>query len=76
MKKQNKKKDKPCCQKLKSLIENRFIIYAVLLIGGITLDIGVLIVNSSWKVLSISMIVVGSVLVLFALKMMIDGNLE
>ena len=61
---------------LKSLLENRFIIYAILLVGGIVLDVGVLIVNSECKVTSVSMIVIGSILVLFSLRILIEDKVK
>lgn len=54
-------------KKKRFILKNRYLVYLLILAGGITADIGVLIINSGKRVLSTSLIVIGGIVLFYSL---------
>lgn len=48
-------------------LKNRYLAYILILLGGITADIGVLFINSEKKIMSVSLIVIGGLILFYSL---------
>lgn len=48
-------------------LKNRYFVYTLLLIGGITADTGVLFINSEKRLMSLSFIIMGAILLFYSL---------